>query len=307
MPELWRSATEGWSENAKVHVSRLAAHQFGRVSRPQLEHLGIGNARIGRAVREGYLLRVLPGVYAVGHCAPTLGGDLSAALLYAGPGAALSNATALWWRGLIESPPRPIMVSTPRRRASLPGLHVQGRRWHGRVWHRGLPAVPLALALRDYATTASQDRLRRVVAEAEYRRVLDVEAVRAVIGRGLPGSARLRQALERYQPMLALTRSVLEERFLALCESAALPLPECNSTIDGLMVDMLWRAQHLIVELDGYVAHGTRAQLERDRARELRLRAAGFRVLRYTWRQITTQPALVIADLSAALAGANVT
>jgi hypothetical protein len=312
MSELWRSGSGGWNRNAKVRVSRLAARQWGRVSAAQLTRLGISKAGIARWVREAYLHRVLPSVYAVGHSAPTVEGDLSAALLYAGPGAMLSHATALWWLGLIDARPRPIEVSTPRRcrslralrvhdRRALPGPGAPGHGSPGRIWHRGLPVTTVVLALRDYAATASLDRLRRVIAEAEYRRLLDVEAVRAVLGRGLPGSARLREAVENHQPRLALTRSVLEERFLALCESAGLPLPECNSTIAGLMVDMLWRLPRVIVELDGHAAHGTRAQIERDRGRELRLRAAGFHVLRYTWRQITTEPQLVIADLTAAL------
>jgi very-short-patch-repair endonuclease len=72
-----------------------------------------------------------------------------------------------------------------------------------------------------------------------------------------------------------------------------------------MTVDALWREQHLVVECDGYDGHGSRAQIERDRRRELRLRAAGFRVLRYTWSQITLEPALVIADLRAALAGVS--
>jgi predicted transcriptional regulator of viral defense system len=303
MSELWRSGSEGWTQNAKVRLSGLAGRQFGRVSRAQLEGLGISKAGVVRWLGEGYLQRLHPGVYAVGHCARTTEGDLAAALLYAGPGAALSGATALWWLGLIDKPPRAIEATTPHRRRSRPDVRVRPRRDRTRIWHRGFPVTPVALALLDYAADAAHDRVRRVLAEAEYRRLLDVDAVRALVGRGRPGSAKLRTALTRHQPRLALTRSVFEERFLALCESAGLPLPECNATIDGLMVDMLWRAEGVIVELDGHDAHDSRAQIERDRRRELRLRAAGFVVLRYTWEQVTREPKLVLGDLTAALGG----
>ena len=305
MTEPRRLTSEGWTANAKVRVSQLAARQSGRVSRAQLERLGVSNAGLARWLREGYLYSVHPRVYAVGHCAPTTEGDLAAALLYAGPGAALGGATALWWLDLIDRQPRTIDVITPNRRVWRPGLRVDDRKDPNRTWHRGVPVAPVALALLEYAVSAPHDRVRRVLAEADYRHLLDVDAVYALLGRGRPGSAKLRAALTRHQPRLALTRSVLEEHFLALCESARLPLPECNSVVEGLTVDMLWRAPRLIVELDGHDAHDTRAQIERDRRRELRLRAAGFVVLRYTWDQVTREPELVLADLRLALARAR--
>ena len=64
-----------------------------------------------------------------------------------------------------------------------------------------------------------------------------------------------------------------------------------------MRVDMLWNEMGLVVELDGSVAHGGWAQVSRDRERELALRRMGFRVVRYTWRQITERSREVVADL----------
>ena len=94
---------------------------------------------------------------------------------------------------------------------------------------------------------------------------------------------------------------MLEERFLALCESARIPAPEVNVKVAGLMVDAFWPRQRVIVELDGHAAHSTRAQINRDHDRDLRLRGAGYVVLRYTWRQITRQRERVLADLRSTL------
>ena len=65
---------------------------------------------------------------------------------------------------------------------------------------------------------------------------------------------------------------------------------------------MVWRAQRLIVELDGGQGHATEARMRRDRRNELRLRAVGWVVIRYTWEQLDNEPGLVAADVRAALA-----
>lgn len=66
-------------------------------------------------------------------------------------------------------------------------------------------------------------------------------------------------------------------------------------------VDFAWRSARLIVELDGFAAHGTRTAFERDRARDRRLRAAGWRVVRVTWRQLYEDPRGLARELEALL------
>ena len=83
---------------------------------------------------------------------------------------------------------------------------------------------------------------------------------------------------------------------------AGLPAPLTNSHVAGLEVDLLWREQRLVVEVDGYAFHVSRAAFERDRRRDARLLAAGYRVLRVTWRQLAHEPERVIAVIAAALA-----
>src|ERR1700729_3307533 len=100
-----------WSAKVKT----VAERQWGRVSWAQLIALGVDDSAISRWATSGYLHQELPRVYAVGHRAPSVEADLTAAALYAGPGAMLSHATALWWHGLIDRRPWPIEVSTPRR------------------------------------------------------------------------------------------------------------------------------------------------------------------------------------------------
>jgi len=286
---------------SKVPVAAIAGRQWGRVHRRQLREAGISEAKLSRWISDGYLHQVLPRVYAVGHTASGPEADLAAALLYAGPGAMLSHATAAWWWELIDRQPPQIHVSTPKRCPSLANVRVHGRRDLTRAWHRHLPVTTVAQTLLDFATQAPARRLRRALAEADFLRLLDPNSLEQILGHGRRGSDALRQALKEHQPDLAQTRSELEQRFVELCERGGLPRPELNATVGGLMVDALWRHQRVVVELDGRAAHGTPAQIARDHERDLRLRAAGFTVLRYTWRQVTREPALVLADLKRAL------
>ena len=288
-------------QNAKVHVARLAGRQWGRIAWAQLRRLGVADAVINRWVKQGYLQPRRPRVYAVGHSAPSVEADLAEALLYAGPGAMLSHATAAWWWGLIENPPSTINVSTPRRCRSESGLKIHQRRDCERTWYKRMPVTSVAQTLLDYAATASLNMVQRVLANAEYHKLLDISEVQALLGRGRPGSARLRVALRRHQPRLAHTRSPTEVVFFELCESFGLPLPEVNVRVAGWTVDFLWRDHGLAVEVDSYGNHHTPAQVDRDRRKDLVLRSAGLAVNRYSRDQVEQAPADVAADILAAL------
>jgi very-short-patch-repair endonuclease len=75
-----------------------------------------------------------------------------------------------------------------------------------------------------------------------------------------------------------------------------------NAKVEGFTVDFAWRAQQLILETDGWQAHGTRAAFERDRRRDADLTIAGWRVLRVTWARVTREPNAVAGQLSSLLA-----
>ena len=192
------------SRSAKVQVARLADRQSGRVGWAQLEALGVESVVVARWVVDGYLHHVHPRVYAVGHRAPSAEADLTAAVLYAGPGAMLSHATALWWRGLIDRQPWPIEVSTPRRCRSLRGIKVHSRRDCRRVWHKGLPVTTLEQALLDFAAVAPLERVRYALVS---RRL--PEGARPPRS---PGDLRERTGRERQARRQALETSRAEAR-----------------------------------------------------------------------------------------------
>jgi predicted transcriptional regulator of viral defense system len=274
------------NQRAKVRVAALAQRQFGRVAWWQVIELGVSASTVTRWKEDGYLHHVLPQVYAVGHDAPSVEAALMAALLYAGPGAALSHATGAWWLGLLDERPRLIHVSTPRKCRSMPGIRVYGRRQRTRVLHRGLAVTCLAQTFLDLAATEPLRTLRKALANAEYQKVLDVGAIEEALGRGTRGATKLRAALKRHQPRLAATKSELEVMLIEICEEEHIPLPDVNHRIAGWEPDAYWPQAKLVVELDGHGNHHTPAQRKRDRAKEMALRGVGLLVLRYSEDQL---------------------
>ena len=92
---------------------------------------------------------------------------------------------------------------------------------------------------------------------------------------------------------------------LILCRDEDLPLPVMNAIVEGYEVDAHWPGTKVVVELDSWGFHRTRGAFERDHERDLRLRLAGYTVVRLTWRQVTHERAEVKATLRALLDGSR--
>ena len=140
--------------------------------------------------------------------------------------------------------------------------------------------------LLDLAATATAPQLARAVNEAQVRRLISVDALLAAAA-GRRGAAALRAALEERH---GYTRSRAERMLLGLVKRAGLPHPRTNVRLEGF-------------EVDAQGTHGTQTAFERDRLRDARLQAAGFRVVRITWSRLTRRPEVVVASLAPWLCG----
>jgi very-short-patch-repair endonuclease len=150
----------------------------------------------------------------------------------------------------------------------------------------GVPLTRPARTLQDLHRTVPQPVFKRAV-----RRALDLRLIT---------SAELEQDPD-------LTRSELERIFIALCRRHRFPQPEVNARVDRYEVDFLWRDPGLIVETDGFRHHASRAAFESDRARDAELQRLGFRVLRFTYVQVTQERSAVVAVLRALLGQMSLT
>jgi very-short-patch-repair endonuclease len=154
--------------------------------------------------------------------------------------------------------------------------------------------------LLDLAATLPQKELDRAVNEALVLRLATADGLRSYLARSSrrQGARALREAL---RVETRVTRSELEAAMLALLRRVDLPIPQTNVLLAGHLVDFYWPDHGVVVETDGYGPHGTPRRFESDRARDAHLTALGYRVLRFTWRQLTAEPEVIAARLAAVL------
>jgi predicted transcriptional regulator of viral defense system len=293
-------------------IGALAAGQHGVVSRAQLLDARLTPAMIDKRVVRGALVLLHRGVYAVGHASLRREGWWLAAVLAAGPGAVLSHRDAAALHDLRAGGGTRIDVSTPRERSGTAKIRVHGRRaLHAEdvTTVEGIPVTTVARTLVDLAQAVAQDSLLKALGEAERQHKLDVRALEAASrrtrGRRGSGHAALEAALDEMRRQgTTLTRSPLEDRFIALLDAHDLPRPATNAHVTGLEGDAVWRQARLVVELDGWDAHKTRRAFQRDRTKGNALAAAGWTLLRFTHDDVVRRPHEVAAHIAAQLSRA---
>jgi hypothetical protein len=277
----------------------LFARQYGVASMPQLRDLGLSGSGVRHRVATGRLHRIHRGVYGLTQSSllPREGRWL-AAVLACGPGAVLSHRSAAALLELRPSGSANVDVTAPNRRGRpRPGISAHAGSLHPDevTTIRGIPCTSLARTAVDLAEIVGRS-VERYLEQAEIQHRFDLATLQSQLSRhptrrGVGVVAAI--LAELVEPRL--TRSELEEGFLALVREAGLPVPEVNARLtltDGsvIEVDFLFRSARLIVETDGRATHATRWAFEQDRRRDQLLRLSGFTVIRFTYTQVVNRP-----------------
>src|SRR4051795_7381195 len=281
-------------------IGRLASRQHGVVTRAQLLDAGVTAHEIRYRVRSGVLLREHPGVYRVGHRAPSAEATYIAAVPACGEGACLSGRAAAHLLGLLKGQAPAPEVTAPRKKR-VEGVKVRRARIdpRHRTFHRGIPTTAVPRTLTDLAAHVPLDALARACHEAGVRYRTTPADVAKVLARrppNTPGTPKLRQVIDGDAPV---TLSALERRFLALLREHALPPPATNRPAGGYRVDCRWPEGRLTVELDSYRFHNSRHAWEQDRRREREAYARGDEFRRYVWGDVFEDPRQLLAELTA--------
>jgi hypothetical protein len=248
-------------------------------------------------VAAGRIHRLYRGVYALGHRSLAPRGRLLAAVYACGEGAVASHEDAAWLWGLSRRRGRYFHATVAHARKGPPGvkLHcVRALHPDDTATVEGIPTTSVPRTLTDLGASLSELQLRRTFEEADRRGLLDAAAVQRACerGRGRKGVKCARIALADYQPDTPKTRSELEIEFLEFCRANGIPEPSVNLWIDGQEVDMAWPDKRVVVELDSYEFHKTRAAFERDRVRSAELEVARWRPIRVTSNRMKQATAL---------------
>jgi hypothetical protein len=312
MPVLseWRSRLPHVADDSLSPAARLALFQSGVLARGQAVELGLSCDVIRERLRRGRWQKMYPGVYAC--FTGTIGRQpaLWAAVLHAGPGAALSHQTAAQLHGLSGCDlHNPIHVAVPSARRLQP---VQGL-----VIHRS----DRVAAARHPARQPPRTRIEETVLDLTQTSPTFDDAFgwlcRACAAR-LTTPQRLGRVMAarkklRWRTDLAVAlgevrdgaHSVLEHRYIRDVERPH-GLPTARRQAKAVRAsgtvyrDNLYQDYGVAVETDGAAAHPESARW-RDIARDNAAASSGIITLRYSWSDVTIRPCLVAAEIAAVL------
>ncbi|MGD0683803.1 MAG: type IV toxin-antitoxin system AbiEi family antitoxin domain-containing protein [Streptosporangiaceae bacterium] len=291
-------------------LAELAEYQRGVITRQQALAAGLASSAICYRVSSGRWQRLYPGVLAVFSGEPGRATLLWAAVLRAGPAAALSHQTAAELNGLTRKTAGLIHVTVPsaRRVEPAPGL----------VIHRSARV----LAARHPSQTPPRTRIEETVLDLSHAARTFDEALgwlSAACGGRLTTPRRIADAMsqrarQRYREAIRLAlddvadgaHTVLEYRYLHNVERPhGLPRAERQvRVVRGVRtayLDSLYRRYLVVVETDGRVAHPAEGRWN-DVHRDNAAATEGIITLRYNWSDVTTGPCAVAAEVGAVLA-----
>jgi hypothetical protein len=289
-----------WREVIKAAVDGRG----GLATRQQLlQHVPreVLDSHVGRS----NLVRVFPHVYRLPASTDDDVTALRAALLHAGPAAALSHTTALaiWGVRRLE---RPLHLTVDQRikRAGAPGLVVHRRlRFDPEsvqcVERRGLRVTALARSVVDSWPLLPKPDRRPLALDVVRQGMTTATLLReALLER--PNVAGRRTLHQTVELIADGCRSELEVHgVLNVFRHRSLPPSVGQHPLDlptgRVFLDRCWPEVKVAVELDGARHHTSPDDRRRDLARDRAMAAAGWVVLRFTYAEVLRDPAAVRA------------
>ena len=239
-------------------VSLTLRRQFGVIRLDQLAAAKFSKEAVRHLVRTGRLRRAFRGVFVAEGWPPSPQQRALAAVFACGEGAALSRiSAAVHWRLLKYWPSLRQVTKRGKSGARGPeGVDMRHANELEVVTFDHIPITTLPRTLHDIAGALPSHSLKAAVRQAEVQHRLDLAAIDA---RGA-----LRRFLLDYVSVADATND-FEADFLELCARHDLPRPTPQYPIGLYRVDFAFVDERLVVETDGYAAHGGLVAFTEDR------------------------------------------
>ena len=286
----------------RERLTRLASRQFGLFTRAQARACGYSAYQIQRRLRIGDWQVVLGSTLAAAGLRVTPA-VLDRAAQMSVPGSTLAGPAALRTWKIIVPDERPHLYVGRHGGSRIPGVRLlyETPDPHDVFLYQGLPATKLAASVVDCLRLLPESAAMSLVDRALQRGWLSLDELilRAGARVGRPGAPRLVR-------LVRLTncgaRAESERVLLSLLRRGGVTGGQANIEIRysrGVIgvADVAFKAARLVVELDGWAFHTTPERFQRDRERQNRLVAAGWTVLRFTWRDLIERPDYVMASV----------
>jgi len=291
-------------------IAERAREQLSLITYEQLNALGCTRQMRRTRVRNGVLVPAGHQVLRVAAAPCTWEQMALAAQLDVGAPGAVSHMTAARLWGFDGIRPGAIELVVPFAHHPRPA--------RGRV-HRVADLATDDVRMRHPFNLTSPERtlvdiagrctplhLETILDLAARDGLLSIDTVGTALDRlrhpGRPGVRRLDAVLGR-PTLRQRADSWLERQLLALMAAAGLPPPRTQVELersDGQVarVDAFYDDARLVIEVDGHRTHSTRRQRQADAEREAALVARGWRVIRFTYEDVTERPAYVAATIA---------
>jgi very-short-patch-repair endonuclease len=270
---------------------------------------GMSRSAWYRAIEAGSLIQIHPLVARLPGTADTVEQRIIAGVAAAGPDALASHRSAarLWGVPRPDTDPVDVIDDRAGSQAALDGVVVHRPTDRARLQPQRRFGIRCTNVLRTVADLGAVDAagVFDAVGHVLAVRLADLNALEATARdhsqRGRPGIPALRDAIDHWSIDAKPADSILETAMARLVRRHGLTPVEFHPVVEGYEVDFRVVDTPVILECDGWTHHGLdRRAFERDRVRDADLVAAGWVVIRFTYRSITVRPSAVARRIRAA-------
>ncbi|AQA02454.1 hypothetical protein BVC93_08400 [Mycobacterium sp. MS1601] len=273
----------------------------GVITLAQAMACGLSPSAVARRVRSGHWKRCGPSVFFADDRPFTTAARIRSQVWSYGPRAVAFGLTAAWWHELTVRPPELVEVTVPRgsngRRRSGTRLRRRDLKPTDVVERNGLLVTSLDLTALEAAVSRGGGP---VVMDTALQRHTELPQlwVAHLRNKGRHGSPRARIYLQAAGDN---TRSKAERLFVRLLTQHHIAGWVANHPAGGYVIDFAFITSKVAVEIDGLAHHSDAVTFGKDRKRQNELILMGWRVLRFTWWDLTERPDTVLSQLKAAI------